>query len=167
MAWAGILDSRLVLPLVEELEEVRPIFGYRRLRELHRIRHKLMQAMRGGGGRGKSSYQRLHSQATLKSWALLRGTTCQHTTIVPQDWQQLQQVRCSIWRDNHVGTTEMKSHPTSTGMKHPLVLRGESVQEAGSELDEEQEAKKGKIDNAIAAYHKLCTITYTGHGLCR
>ena len=44
---------------------------------------------------------------------------------------------------------------------------GESVQEAGSELEEEQEAKKGKIDNAIAACHKLCTITYTEHGLCR
>ena len=37
---------------------------------------------------------------------------------------RLQQARCSVWRDNHVGTTEMKSHPTSTGMKHPLVPRG-------------------------------------------
>ena len=72
-AWTGILDQRLIT----RLEEVRPVFGGQGdsittgllkeckglaacVRELHRIRHKLMQAMRGG--RGKGANQGIHPQ---------------------------------------------------------------------------------------------------------
>ena len=76
---------------------------------------------------------------------------------------RLQQARCSVWRDNHVGTTEMKSHPTSTGMKHPLVPRvGESVQEAGSELEEEQKGQDRQRYRSVPQalhYHLYWTWT--------
>ena len=78
------------------LERVQPVFGGQGetittrllkeckglavcVRELHRIRHKLMQAMRGGGGQG--THQGVRPQTLHQAGPPLRGDTRQYTTV--------------------------------------------------------------------------------------
>ena len=113
-AWTGILDQRLIT----RLEEVRPVFGGQGdtittsllkeckglaacVRELHRKRHKLMQAMRGEEvkARTKVSTHRRYKKRGHRS-AVTHANIRQYT--FSQDSTQLQQARHSVWRDNHV-----------------------------------------------------------------
>ena len=50
---------------------------------------------------------------------------------------RLQQARCSVWRDNHVGTT-------STGMKHPPVPRGSLSKRPAANLKKSKKRKRAR-----------------------
>ena len=125
-AWTGILDQRLIT----RLEEVWPVFGGQGdtittgllreckglaacVRELQRIRHKLMQAMRGEEvkARTKVSTHRRYRKRGHHS-AVTHANIRQYT--FSQDSTQLQQARHSVWRDNHVLTTTPPSQVTET-----------------------------------------------------
>ena len=125
-AWTGILDQRLIA----RLEGVQPVFGgqgdtittglFKKckglaacVRELHRIRHKLMQAMMGEvKARTKVSTHRRYTRRSHRS-ALTHANIRQYT--FSQDSTQLQQARHSVWRDNHVLTTPPPSQGTGAG----------------------------------------------------
>ena len=140
----GILDQRLI----NRLEGIRPVFGGQGdtittgllmeceglaacIRKPHRIRHKLMQAMRGEEVRARTevSTHRRYTRRGHRS-AVKQANIRQYT--FSQDSTQLQKARHSVWRDNHVLTTTPISQDTAisqetasdgTGTPHPPTYR--------------------------------------------
>ena len=111
------------------LERVQPVFGGQGetlttrllkeckglavcVRELHRIRHKLMQVIRGEEvkARTKVSAHRRYTRRGHRS-AVTHANIQQYT--FSQDSTQLQQARHSVWRDNHVIATTPPSQTTA------------------------------------------------------
>jgi hypothetical protein len=126
-AWTGILDPRLL----EELEVAATVHSGRGevierglikecrglaegTRELHRIRHRVMQAMRGEATRAltKLTPHRRASRARRRDQAP-HGPIDRF--LVTQDSTQLQQARHSVWHDNHVITSAMTSQTLEPG----------------------------------------------------
>ena len=124
-AWTGILDQRLIT----RLEGVQPVFGGQGdtittgllkeckglaacVRELHRIRHKLMQAMRGEEVRARTKVSSHRRYKRGHRSAVTHANIRQYT--FSQDSTQLQQARHSVWRDNHVLTATPPSQVTES-----------------------------------------------------
>ena len=132
-AWTGILDQRLIT----RLEGVRPVFGGQGdtittgllkeckglaacMRELHRIRHKLMQAMRGEEVRARTKVS-THRRYTRRGHRFMVTHANIRQYTFSQDSMQLQQARHSVWRDNHILTATHPSPATeNAGAATPL-----------------------------------------------
>ena len=89
------------------------------VRELHRTRHKLMQAMRGEEIRAITKVSALRRPKKGRRKETINANIRQYT--FSQDSQQLHRTRHSVWMDTHVITLAPSTQPTEPRRPEPLL----------------------------------------------